>query len=103
MVNSTPTPIDRKHPAVTTIKERYLLTKPSSSKQTLHISLRTDHLPLSYKVGDSIGIYPKNDPLLVDLIVKALGLTGNELITDPRSHLPLSFQEYLSSKTNLSE
>lgn len=93
--------IDRLHPAMTTIKERYLLTKSGSSKQTFHISLDLSQTPIQFKVGDSIGIYAQNDPLLVQRFINALKAKGDEVINDPRNGVPLSLWEFLSFKANL--
>ncbi|SRR5581483_4617983 len=93
--------VDRHHPAIVTIKERYLLTKPSSTKQTFHVSLDLSSIPLQFKAGDSIAVYPQNDPLLVEHLIKALKANGDEQITDPRSGSLMSLWDFLSFKANL--
>src|SRR5689334_13269340 len=93
--------IDRQHPAIVTIKDRYLLTKPGSTKQTYHVTLDLSTTSLQFKVGDSIGVYPQNDPLLVQHLIEALKAKGNEQITDPRSGSPMSLWHFLSFKANL--
>ncbi len=94
--------IDRLHPVNATIKERYSLTKPESTKHTVHISLDLSHAPIRFKVGDSIGIYGQNDPRLVRHLIEAMKASGEELIVDPRSQQTLSLWEFLSFKANLS-
>lgn len=93
--------IDRHHPAIVTIKDRYLLTKQGSTKQTYHVTLDLSSTPLQFKVGDSIGIYPQNDPLLVQHLIEALKAKGDEQITDPRSGSPMTLWHFLSFKANL--
>ncbi len=60
-----PTTIDRLHPA-TAVDQRALSSdKAGSTKHTIHVSLDFNEAPCNFKVGDSIGIYPQNDPHLV--------------------------------------
>lgn len=94
--------IDRHHPIKSTIKERYPLTKTGSTKHTYHVTLDFNDAPIRFKVGDSIGIYPQNDPHLVQHLIEAIRAQGNEIILDPRSGTPLSLREFLSYKANLS-
>lgn len=103
---STPSPeffsIDRLQPAKATIRERYPLTKTGSTKHTFHVSLDITHIPIEFKVGDSIGIYPQNDPRLVQHLIGAMKAKGDDQITDPRSGAPMTLWEFLSHKANLS-
>ena len=94
--------INRHHPVKSTIKERYPLTKTGSTKHTYHVSLDFNDAPIRFKVGDSIGIYPQNDPHLVQHLIEAISAQGNEIIHDPRTGTPLSLREFLSYKANLS-
>jgi sulfite reductase (NADPH) flavoprotein alpha-component len=94
--------IDRHHPVKSTIKERYPLTKTGSTKHTYHVSLDFNDAPIQFKVGDSIGICPQNDPRLVQHLIEAMKAQGDELINDPRSGSPLSLHDFLSHKANLS-
>jgi len=94
--------IDRLHPARATIKERFPLTGPTSTKHTFHISLDISQAPIQFKVGDSIGIYPQNDPLLVEHLIQAMKAQASDPILDPRSGTPLTLWEFLSFKANLS-
>jgi sulfite reductase (NADPH) flavoprotein alpha-component len=94
--------IDRLHPAPATIKERYLLTKEGSSKQTFHLSLDLGLAPLTFKVGDSIGIYAQNDPHLVAHLIQAMKASPEAPIHDPRTGTPMTLWDFLSFKANLS-
>ena len=60
------------------ITERVLLSSSRSSAETWHVELALDGTGLAYEPGDSIGIAPRNDPALVDAILAATGLTGDE-------------------------
>src|SRR5438128_1582634 len=93
---------DRLHPAFVTIKERVRLTKQGSTKETFHVVLDTSKTPLTFKVGDSIAIYPQNDPMLVDHLIRAMKAKGDEEIVDMRSKTVFSLREFLTVKANLS-
>jgi sulfite reductase (NADPH) flavoprotein alpha-component len=84
------------------IKERYALTQKDSTKQVFHVSLDLQNAPLAFKVGDSIGIFPQNDPVEVEQLIAALHAQGDETIADPRSNETMSFHHFLTFKVNLS-
>src|SRR5262249_29147229 len=56
------------------------LSGPESEKDTRHFELDLTGWGLSFEVGDSLAVYPSNDPELVDEIIHALGATGNEQV-----------------------
>jgi sulfite reductase (NADPH) flavoprotein alpha-component len=60
------------------------LSGPESEKDTRHFELDLTGWGLSFEVGDSLAVYPTNDPQLVDEIIHALGLTGHEKVPRPR-------------------
>lgn len=62
----------RDNPAVAHFVSRTRLNKPGSQKETWHIELDLSQSTLDYSVGDAFGLYPTNDPALVDAILKAL-------------------------------
>ncbi|MBS0615105.1 MAG: sulfite reductase [Verrucomicrobia bacterium] len=91
-----------RHPLyVARIKERYALTKPGSTKATYHIVLDLQGCPFSFKVGDSLGIYPHNDPLIVERWLSRLEVAGETQITDSRSGQMMSLESFLAEKANL--
>ncbi len=83
------------------IKERMLLTKEGSTKKTYHLALELEG-EVSFRVGDSLGIYAHNDPILVERYISALKATGEELVLDTRSKETLSLRSFLLHKANLS-
>lgn len=93
---------DRLHPALVTIKDRYPLTKESSTKQTWHVTLDLGINELEFHPGDSLGIYPQNDPILVDHLIEAMGANPQTLILHKRSGQEMSLQTFLSKYANLS-
>jgi sulfite reductase (NADPH) flavoprotein alpha-component len=62
----------RDNPVVAKLSARYRLNDEASEKFTQHIEFDLSGTGLDYMVGDSFGIFPKNDPALVDLILKAM-------------------------------
>jgi sulfite reductase (NADPH) flavoprotein alpha-component len=49
-----------------------LLNKRGSEKETWHIEFDLTESGIDYAVGDAFGLFPTNDPALVDAILKAL-------------------------------
>ena len=62
----------RDNPVPATFVSRTLLNKKGSEKQTWHIEFDLSASALDYNVGDAFGLFPTNDPALVDAILKAL-------------------------------
>ncbi|MBS0621255.1 MAG: sulfite reductase [Verrucomicrobia bacterium] len=94
--------ISRQHPVPLKILRRELLTKEGSSKCTYHLTLSTVGSGLTFKVGDSLGIYSQNDPVLVRRLIHAMGAEEKDPVTDPKSGEVLTLWDFLSYKANLS-
>ena len=62
----------RDNPAVATFVSRTRLNKPGSEKETWHIEFDLTESKLDYNVGDAFGLFPTNDPALVDAVLRAL-------------------------------
>src|SRR5437763_6438754 len=98
--------ISRDNPATGTFLSRTRLNKGSSEKETFHIEIGLDDCGLDYTVGDSFGIFPTNDPTLVEAVIQALdapadfpigGRTLRDVLTDGVSLSPapdMLFQLY---------
>ena len=72
----------RENPAEAIFLSRTLLNKPGSNKHAWHIELDLSSCGLDYTVGDSLGVFPINDPVLVAAVVKALGVSADYPIKD---------------------
>lgn len=70
----------KQNPFISAIKERYSLCKPGSDKNIQHITLDLRGSGLQYQVGDSIGIFPTHDPVVVARTLAAMHATGNESV-----------------------
>jgi len=55
-----------------------------SEKDTRHFEIDLTGWGLNYEVGDSMTIWPTNDPKIVDEILKAIGATGDEPVKSPK-------------------
>lgn len=62
---------------------------PGSNKDTRHFEVDLTGWGLTYVVGDSMAIYPTNDPELVEEILKAIGATGDEMVPSASKGEPL--------------
>lgn len=54
-----------------------------SDKDTRHFEIDLTGWGLSYEVGDSMTVWPTNDPGLVDEIIKMIGAKGDEPVKSP--------------------
>ena len=86
----------RDNPARATFASRRRLNKDGSEKDTWHIEFDLGASELSYKVGDSFGVFPKNDLGLVDQIIAMLGASH---VTPVRN---TTLREALLSEVSLS-
>ncbi|MBS7544400.1 sulfite reductase subunit alpha [Ancylobacter oerskovii] len=72
----------RDNPASVTFLSRRRLNKGASEKETWHVEFDLAAAGLDYTVGDSFGIFPTNDPALVDAVLEAIGASCEEMIGD---------------------
>lgn len=63
----------RDNPVTATILSSRRLNKGGSEKETWHVEFDLAASGLDYTVGDSFGLFPSNDPALVDAVIAALG------------------------------
>jgi sulfite reductase (NADPH) flavoprotein alpha-component len=57
------------------VSEHINLNSSRSDKQTIHLELAFDGDAPAYAPGDSLDLYPENDPVALDQFLKAVGLT----------------------------
>jgi sulfite reductase (NADPH) flavoprotein alpha-component len=77
-------PYSRTNPYPARMLVNRRLSGPESEKDTRHFELDLTGWGLGFEVGDSVGVYPTNDPVLVDEIIRALGATGDESVPRPK-------------------
>jgi sulfite reductase (NADPH) flavoprotein alpha-component len=85
------------------ITENRLLNKPGSAKETRHFIVSLQGSDLSYKAGDSLGVFPTNRPSEVGEVLQLLGATGDELVSPAMLKLaaPITLHEALSHRLAL--
>ncbi len=81
----------RDNPVYATFLSRRRLNRPGSQKETWHIEFDLAECGLDYVVGDSFGIYPANDPALVEAVLAAL---------DAPPHFPIGGRTLREALTN---
>jgi sulfite reductase (NADPH) flavoprotein alpha-component len=60
------------------IIEHVDLNSSRSDKETIHLALSFEGAAPVYEPGDSLDLYPENDPAYVDELLKAAGLAGDD-------------------------
>ena len=69
------------------------LSTDDSEKDTRHFEIDLTNWGLNFEPGDSVAVYPTNDPNLVNEILRALGAIGDEQVTAGKIQKP--FREAL--------
>lgn len=69
-----------REPAVVEVIDHVNLNSSRSDKETIHLALEFEDGAPAYEPGDSLEIFPENDPQLVEDILKAAGLSGDEAL-----------------------
>jgi len=77
----------RKNPFPAKLKKNRKLTAEGSAKDTRHFEIDLADSGLAYEVGDSLGVFPTNNPALVEEILGVLGFSGNEEVPDPTGNM----------------
>ncbi|HEY4832943.1 MAG TPA: sulfite reductase, partial [Waddliaceae bacterium] len=90
-------------PFIAKIKERYSLCVSGSKKNTQHIVLDLSGSNIHYEVGDSVGVWPSYDPVLIENTLSTMKANGNETVRDRRTGLDWNLREYLTIKANISD
>lgn len=67
-------------PVEAEVQEWIDLNSSRSDKETVHLELAFDGAAPAYKPGDSLEIFPENDPAYVDLLLKSAGLASDEAL-----------------------
>ncbi|MBR0898826.1 sulfite reductase subunit alpha [Bradyrhizobium tropiciagri] len=70
----------RDNPVEAAFLSRLRLNKAGSEKETWHLDFDLTDTELDYEVGDSLGVFPKNDPILVGDVIAALGASPDHVI-----------------------
>ncbi len=92
-------------PFLAKIVENRLLNKPGSAKETRHVVIAIEGSGLTYKAGDSLGVFPTNRASEVAEILQRLGATGDEAVSPAMLKLtaPIALREALTSRLALAK
>ncbi|QQF63439.1 assimilatory sulfite reductase (NADPH) flavoprotein subunit [Bacillus mojavensis] len=71
----------RTNPFRAEVLENLNLNGRGSNKETRHVELSLEGSGLTYEPGDSLGVYPENDPVLVDLLLQEMNWDPEEIVT----------------------
>jgi sulfite reductase (NADPH) flavoprotein alpha-component len=89
----------RKNPFPAALIENHPLNAKGSSKDTRHLSFSLLGSGLQYKVGDALGVVPRNDYNLVDRMILRLNAFGSEAISLAKD--PATLRQALLEKLDL--
>src|SRR2546429_9568638 len=73
-------PYSRKNPFPATLLVNRKLNLEGSEKETRHYEFSLASSGMVYEVGDSMGVFPQNNPNLVEEMLQALHFTGDEQV-----------------------
>lgn len=74
------TAYSRTNPFKAELLESVNLNGRGSNKETRHLELSLEGSNLEYEPGDSLGIFPENDPVLADQVIEEMGWDPDETI-----------------------
>ncbi|MDQ0337417.1 sulfite reductase (NADPH) flavoprotein alpha-component [Caldalkalibacillus uzonensis] len=70
----------RSHPFEAEVLDNLNLNGRGSDRETRHLELSIEGSNLQYEPGDCLGIYPQNQPMLVDTLINVMGWHPEELV-----------------------
>jgi sulfite reductase (NADPH) flavoprotein alpha-component len=82
-------PYTRANPFLAKVVVNRSLCGEDSEKDTRHFEIDLSGWGLNYEVGDSMTVWPTNDPALVEEIIKKIGAKGDEPVKSPNGETPL--------------
>ncbi|CAH0162531.1 Sulfite reductase [NADPH] flavoprotein alpha-component [Peribacillus sp. Bi96] len=87
----------RTNPFKAEVLENINLNGRGSNKETHHLELSLEGSGLTFEPGDSLGIYPQNDAVLVDMLLKELNWESEEVVKVNKQGDLRKFRESLIS------
>jgi len=73
-------PFTRMHPITAPLVRNVVLTAPSSRKEVRQFGFDISGHDVDYAAGDSLGVFPTNDPATVDAWLAATGMRGEHIV-----------------------
>ena len=65
---------NKENPFKTFVSENFTLNKQGSSKDTRHFVISLKNSDINYQPGDALYVFPENDPILVEKLMKLIKL-----------------------------
>ncbi len=98
-----PATFSKDNPFPARLTENRLLNRPGSAKDTRHFVVDLGDSGLTYKAGDSLGVFPTNRPEIVAELLQRLHATGDELVNPAMLKLmaPIPLRDALTSRLAL--
>ena len=93
--SKTPPAHSRSNPFPARLVTNRRLNAPGSAKDVRHFEIALHGSGLSYEAGDALGVVPQNDPSLVEELLAALGVHGDETVPG-RNGEPVPLREALT-------
>ena len=94
-----PAGASRDRPALATLVDAHPLNRPGSEKDVRHVVFDLSDTDVTYEAGDSLGVFARKDPQLVQAVLDRLGATGDEMVAFDGDALPL--RQVLLSKVDI--
>lgn len=94
-----PVGLSRDRPALATLVDAHPLNRSGSDKDVRHVVFDLSATDVTYEAGDSLGVFARKNPLLVQSVLDRLGATGEEMVGFDGDALPL--RQVLLSKVDI--
>ncbi len=89
----------RDRPALATLVDAHPLNRSGSEKDVRHVVLDLSATDVTYEAGDSLGVFARKNPQLVQAVLDRIGATGEEMVAFDGEALPL--RQVLLSKVDI--
>ncbi len=89
----------RDRPALATLVDTHPLNRNGSEKDVRHVVLDLSATDVTYEAGDSLGVFARKNPVLVQAVLDRIGATGEEMVAFDGDALPL--RQVLLSKVDI--
>ncbi|SDN18770.1 sulfite reductase (NADPH) flavoprotein alpha-component [Paenibacillus sp. yr247] len=93
--SGTESEYSRTNPFKAEVLENLNLNGRGSDRETRHVEISLEGSNLQYEPGDCLGIYPENNPRLVDKLIEEMGWKADDLITINKNGEKRSLRETL--------
>ena len=86
---AAPTGWDKNNPYYATLLESRNLSAEGSAKEVNHVEILLSGSGLEYEVGDALGLWPTNNPVVVEHVLSHCGITGTDRVLIKGEYFPI--------------